>query len=437
MNKIKILILGKGGREHALAWKLLQSPFVEIVFVAPGNPGMITDGCKSVPSEFCKLDQLLYFAKEVGVNLVIIQQDDMLAAGYADVFRAQGFMVFGPNKAAAKIEWSKLFAKKLMASAGIPTAPYRAFTDANEAKKYARSKDGRGVVKADGLASGKGVTVCTDINEAEAAIDDCLVKKIHGKAGELILIEDLLEGEELSAHFFTDGRDVKMFPFTRDYKRLRNGNKGPNTGGMGVYGIIPVGAALAKTIESIGLACVRALDKESATFSGLLYPGFILTKDGPMVLEFNSRFGDPETQNYMMSLKNDVDLASSIIACIEGRLGDIDLRWKSNPVYAVTLITEGYPENPCKGDVIHFRPDKLGYLRQDYIPINTPKFFHCGTDYNKKGQLVTSGGRVMTVTTEVYRKHPESNKWAYYALQLDDAIRFSGMKYRTDIGLSL
>jgi phosphoribosylamine--glycine ligase len=433
LNKIKILVIGKGGREHALVWKLLQSGRVEVVYAAPGNPGMMMEGAQCIPLPFCALEKLLELVCNEDIDLVVIQQDDFLAAGYADAFRRTGVAVFGPSQAAAKIEWSKIYAHELMVAAGIPTPPACAFfnSEIDIARDYVRAKNGQVVVKADGLALGKGAFPCFSIAEALETIDSLMVRKTLGKAGENVLIQERVEGVELSVHAMTDGHFAQLFPFVRDHKHLLDGGKGPMTGGMGIYGPIKIDPELTDAIlNKIVLPCIRELDRRKTPFKGLVYPGLMLTADGPQVLEFNARFGDPETQNYMMMLEDDVDLAEAFIACDRGCLKDINLCWKPYPVYSITLAHGAYPGKCATQEVITFDREKV----HDGLGMIEVKNFHCGTA-GKSGELVTNGGRVITTTTSVRHPDPSQERgWGYQAVR-DGAVSFKNMRYRKDIGV--
>lgn len=428
MKKTNILILGSGGREHSTAWRIMKSPQVGNVYVAPGNPGTAMLGCKNIPllpaaGNFPLLCEL---AEQLFIDLVIVGPEAALAQGAADAFRNRGIAVFGPGGASV-IESSKSYAKELMRSIGIPTADFAVFGahEAKKAKQYARSKNGNVVVKADGLALGKGAIVCVnDITRAETAIDDMLVKGLLGRAGNKIVIEDLLEGPELSIHALSDGYAVRIFPALRDHKHLLEGNKGPMTGGMGVCGPIDVDPELLGVIEEkIVLPCIQELAKRHLPFVGCLYPGLMLTKDGPKVLEFNARFGDPEAQVYMRLLDDSVDLIEVLMACATGRLNEVELVWRDEKCVCIVLAAHGYPENPRKGDVI-----TIG----DAVD---PVVFHAGTKW-KDGLLCTDGGRVLNVT-QLTSAAPSIAYLDTYAAIHRGRIHFYGMQFRNDIAASL
>ena len=439
MQKVNVLIIGGGGREHSTFWKLMQSPQAGNIYAAPGNPGMAMMGCKNIPiaptSENFGL--LADIAENLKIGLVFVGPDNALHDGIARVFTHRGIPTFGPSHATI-IESSKVFAKELMRKVGIPTADFEVFSDPNAAKKYAASKKGEVAVKADGLALGKGARVCSSIEESSAAIDDFMIKKTLGQAGEKIVIEDVLEGQELSIHALCDGDHVKLLLPVRDHKHLLDGGKGPMTGGMGVCGPIPVSDALMEKIEQeIVLPCIRELASRNMPFVGCLYPGLMLTADGPKVLEFNARFGDPETQVLMRLLKYDVDLIDVFLACTSGRLDKVELRWKDAYCTCVVLVAEGYPGNPRKGDKI-----ELGSYTKtpaySYDPGSTETVvFHAGTAFSN-GELVTNGGRVLGVTTLFNNTLPLATGVAMSYLEIDSQrfkqIGFHGAHFRRDIG---
>ncbi|MDE2188403.1 MAG: phosphoribosylamine--glycine ligase [Patescibacteria group bacterium] len=443
MNKINILIIGSGGREHAIAWKATQSPQAGTIYVAPGNPGTAMLGCKNIPLTHNEQDipALVELACHLEIGLVIVGPETALARGIVLAFKNRGIPTFGPA-IAWFIEASKVEAKKMMEKVGIPTADFWTYTwpEVEAAKAKVRELDGDCVIKADGLAAGKGVTVCKhNIPEAEAAVDDLLVKKKLGMAGEKIVIEKRLEGMELSAHVLCDGEHIKMFPFVRDHKRLLDGNEGPMTGGMGVCGPIDVDPALAKTIEEkIVMPLIKELGESGMPFVGCLYPGLMITKDGPMVLEFNARFGDPEAQAYMRLLSLETDLVEVLLACTQGRLDQVELHWRGKECLVVTLTADGYPDSPRTGDLI-----VLDHI--DQSDSDGPIVFHCGTCW-RNGYLTTNGGRILSYTDllptndtrSIRPNNTRSLRGTYLKRAFDEiktGIDFDDMHYRTDIGM--
>lgn len=426
MKKINVLIIGGGGREHALALGIKRSKQVDEVYVAPGNPGTALLGCHNIPlpptrQNFDLLDDLIF---RLNIQLVVVGPDNALADGIVDVLSLKGVRVFGPTQAAAQIESSKAYAKQLMKAAGIPTAKFEVFIDHKHALEYVRIRNGFVVIKADGLALGKGVRVCSSVLQAEKALHEFMVADILKGAGKTVVIEEKLEGEELSAHFLCDGIHIKAFPFVRDHKHLLAGNQGPMTGGMGVYGPIDVKPGLLEQIEKeIVFPLLRTLEERDMRFVGCLYPGLMLTKDGPKVLEFNARFGDPETQVYMRLLEDDVDFLDVLLACTEKRLDQVELRWKPEKCVCITLAAYGYPDDPRKGDVIGI-DSSIANGQAD------PVIFHGGTRWDRNC-LVTNGGRVLYVTKLV--KGPDEIGWAYRPLRQGQIV-FQNMQYRTDIG---
>jgi len=423
--KTNVLVVGGGGREHALAWKLKQSPQAGTIYVAPGNPGTAMLGCQNIPLAPIpnNFDMLADLACHLNIGLAVIGPDNVLADGIVRLFKNRGIPTFGPEGAWI-VEASKSFAKELMHKTNIPTADFEIFTSPEAAKEYVRSKNGDVVVKADGLALGKGVRVCLNVAMADAAIEDFLVKQTLGNAGARIVIEDRLEGVELSIHALCDGEHVKLFPPVRDHKHLLDGNRGPMTGGMGVFGPIDVEPGFMERVErEIIMPCLQDLAAHGLPFVGCLYPGLMLTKDGPKVLEFNARFGDPETQVYMRLLKEDVDLIEVLLACIKGRLDKIDLRWKDEKCVCITLAAHGYPDNPRKGDAVSI-------LWHGDRNITDPVLFHAGTSWSDGG-LYTNGGRVLNLTKMI--TDPFDINRAYYPIKGRE-IGFNGMQYRKDIG---
>jgi phosphoribosylamine--glycine ligase len=416
---LKLLVIGGGGREHAIAWKLARSARVQKVFVAPGNGGTAREpGLENVP--ITDLGELADFAAREGVQLTIVGPEAPLAAGVVDSFRARGLRIFGPTRAAAQLESSKAFAKGFLFRHRIPTAGYQSFTEARAAHAYVDAKGAPIVVKADGLAAGKGVVVAASADEAHAAIDRLLVERSMGDAGSRLVIEDYLDGEEASFIVLVDGESSLALATSQDHKRLRDGDEGPNTGGMGAYSPAPVvtPALHARIVREIITPTVRGLARDGVPYSGFLYAGLMIDRGGnPKVLEFNCRLGDPETQPILMRLKSDfLDLVEAAAA---GRLDRVEAQWDRRAALGVVLAAANYPETPRKGDAIAELPAD----GEDY------HVFHAGTAL-RHGRLVTDGGRVLCVTAL-----GDSIKTAQRrAYEIVSGIRFEGMQYRRDIG---
>ena len=416
---MKLLVIGSGGREHALAWKLAQSPKVETVFVAPGNAGTATE------AKLCNLAlsahaELIDFCQREHISFTVIGPEAPLAAGIVDDFRAAGLAVFGPTQAAAQLESSKDFAKAFMEKHGIPTAQYQTFSNAQAARDYVSRKGAPIVIKADGLAAGKGVIVAMTLDEAHAAIDDMLLGNKMGDAGARVVIEDFLQGEEASFIVMVDGDNVLPMATSQDHKRLLDNDEGPNTGGMGAYSPAPVvtPAVYERAMNEIILPTVRGMKADGHEFTGFLYAGLMIDEHGaPFTIEFNCRFGDPETQPIMSRLNSDfVDL---IEAGIVGTLDSVNAEWSPKIAVGVVLAAANYPETPRKLDVIN------GLDAANQIG----KVFHAGTSSNEKGEIVTNGGRVLCVVGLGDDVAAAKTK-AYQALE---KISFAGMQYRTDI----
>jgi phosphoribosylamine--glycine ligase len=424
---MKLLVIGSGGREHALVWKLAQSPHVTQLWCAPGNAGIAKERLakKSAPVECVNLGaedlpKLLAFAQERKVELTVVGPDNPLALGIVDLFQKNGLRIWGPNRKAAQFESSKVFSQNFMEKYGIPTARAGTFSAAGPAKAFAVSLDGRCAVKADGLALGKGVLICTSAAEANKAIDEILVSKAFGAAGTKIVIQEFLEGMEISLHALCDGRTAKLFPTSQDHKRALDGDAGLNTGGMGTYSPTPflTDAQLADTGRKILEPFMRGCAAEGIDYRGILYPGLMLTKTGPKVLEFNARFGDPETQVYLTRLEN--DLVELLDASVNGTLDKIELKWKAAASVCVVMASGGYPGNYAKGKPI------LGLAEAARLP--DAKVFHAGTA--KSGdQIVTNGGRVLGVTA-LGRDLKSAQDAAYAAV---GKIHFDGAHFRRDI----
>lgn len=416
---MKLLVIGSGGREHALAWKLAQSPKVATVFVAPGNAGTATEP-KLQNLALSKHEDLIEFCRSEGIAFTVVGPEAPLAQGVVDDFRAAGLKIFGPSRYAAQLESSKDFAKAFMAKYGIPTAQYQTFENAEAAHEYVAAKGAPIVIKADGLAAGKGVIVAMTLEEAHAAIDDMLLGNKMGNAGARVVIEDFLQGEEASFIVMVDGSNVLPMATSQDHKRLLDADKGPNTGGMGAYSPAPVVTpkVYQRAMNEIILPTVAGMKAEGHEFTGFLYAGLMIDADGaPYTIEFNCRFGDPETQPVMSRLDSDfVDLVEAAIA---GKLDTAQAEWNPKTAVGVVLAAENYPETPRKGDVIH------GLAEANQIG----KVFHAGTVANEKGEVLTNGGRVLCVVG-LGDDVAAAKQKAYEALE---KVRFDGMQYRTDI----
>jgi len=412
---MKLLVIGGGGREHALAWKLASSARVQRVFVAPGNGGTASD------KRFCNVpyssnESLAQFAREKDIAFAVVGPEAALASGVVDVFRARGLRIFGPTQAAAQIESSKDFAKALMRRHGIPTADYQTFTGASAAHAYVDRRGAPIVIKADGLAAGKGVVVAMTPGEAHAAIDSILT----GTPGSRVVIEEFLEGEEASFIVLSDGKSVLALASSQDHKRLLDNDRGPNTGGMGAYSPAPIVTPTlhAKVLREIIMPAINGMAAEGNTFTGFLYAGLMIDQAGRVkTVEFNSRLGDPEAQVILLRLRS--DLVPLIEAAIDGSLDQVEAEWDRRTALGVVIAAAGYPNDPRKGDAITQLPDE----KEDCIT------FHAGTAL-QDDHLVTSGGRVLCVTAlaETVRA---AQKRAYDAV---DEVAFDGMQFRRDIG---
>ena len=416
---MKLLVIGSGGREHALAWKLAQSPAVTTVFVAPGNAGTATESKLHNLALSAHAD-LIDFCQKENIAFTVVGPEAPLAAGVVDDFRAAGLKIFGPTRFAAQLESSKDFAKAFMAKYHIPTAQYQTFADAAQAHAYVNSKGAPIVIKADGLAAGKGVIVALTLEEAHAAIDDMLLGNKMGDAGARVVIEDFLQGEEASFIVMVDGNHVLPMATSQDHKRLLDNDQGPNTGGMGAYSPAPVvtPAVYERAMNEIILPTVAGMKAEGHDFTGFLYAGLMIDATGaPHTIEFNCRFGDPETQPIMSRL--DSDLAGLIEAGIDGKLDSVHAEWKPQSAVGVVLAAAHYPDTPRKGDVI------TGLKEADRIG----KVFHAGTTANAEGDILTNGGRVLCVVG-LGDDVAAAKAQAYQALE---KISFAGMQYRKDI----
>ncbi|MDW2796879.1 phosphoribosylamine--glycine ligase [Clostridium boliviensis] len=421
---MKVLIIGGGGREHAIAWKAVQSPKVHKLYCAPGNAG-IAEIAECVDIGVMEFDRQVEFARSKGIDLVIVGPDDPLVAGAADAFLKAGMRVFGPEKKAACLEGSKSFSKDLMKKYNIPTAAYETFDQASAALTYLETAKMPVVLKADGLALGKGVLICNTLEEAKDGVRTLMLDKQFGSAGDRIVVEEFMVGREVSVLAFVDGKNIKIMTSAQDHKRAKDGDKGLNTGGMGTFSPSPfyteeIDAFCRKYIYQ---ATVNAMKSENREFKGIIFFGLMLTKEGPKVLEYNARFGDPETQVVLPRMKNDI--IEVFEACIDGTLDKIDLQFEDNAAVCVVLASAGYPEHYEKGFPIkgleHFK-DQAGY----YV-------FHAGSRSGEDGMPVTNGGRVLGVTA-LGRDLKEARANAYEATNWVD---FENKYMRHDIGKAI
>ena len=421
---MKVLIVGSGGREHAIAWKVAQSPKVEKIYCAPGNAG-IAEVAECVPIGAMEFEKLAAFAKDRQIDLTVIGMDDPLVGGIVDVFEKEGLRVFGPRKNAAILEGSKAFSKDLMKKYGIPTAAYENFDNADEALAYLETASMPIVLKADGLALGKGVLICNTLEEAKEGVKSIMLDKKFGSAGNQMVVEEFMTGREVSVLSFVDGNTIKIMTSAQDHKRAKDGDEGLNTGGMGTFSPSPFYTEEVDQFcrEHIYQATVDAMKKEGREFKGIIFFGLMLTDKGPRVLEYNARFGDPETQVVIPRMKNDI--VEVFEACIDGTLDQIDLEFEDNAAVCVVLASDGYPVKYEKGLPIrgleNFR-QKDGY----YV-------FHAGTAFDREGRIVTNGGRVLGVTaTGENLKAARAN--AYRAAEWVD---FDNKYMRHDIGKAI
>ena len=419
----KLLVIGAGGREHALAWKLAQSAHVGEVLVAPGNAGTAQEAkCRNVAVAATDLDALLALARDEGVAFTVVGPEAPLVSGVVDRFRQAGLRIFGPTAAAAQLEGSKAFAKDFLARHAIPTAGYSGFTDADTAVEYVRQHGAPIVIKADGLAAGKGVIVATTLEEAEVAITDMLSGNAFGAAGARVVIEEFLDGEEASFIAMVDGTTALPMATSQDHKRVGDGDTGPNTGGMGAYSPAPVVTpeVHARIMREVIEPTVRGMADDGVPFTGFLYAGLMIDASGaPKVIEFNVRFGDPETQPVMMRLTS--DFAALVEAGIDGRLDTVQPDWDPRPALGVVMAAEHYPATPRTGDVIN---------TWDTPPLADTKVFHAGTTLDAHGQAVTAGGRVLCVTA-LGETVADAQTRAYGELA---GISWPGEFHRHDIG---
>ncbi|RQO72810.1 phosphoribosylamine--glycine ligase [Aquitalea sp. FJL05] len=417
---MKVLVIGSGGREHALAWRIAKSSRVSKVFVAPGNAGTALDP-NLTNIALASNEELVAFARSEDIQLTVVGPEAPLAAGVVDAFRAAGLKIFGPTQYCAQLESSKDFAKAFMQRHGIPTAGYQTFSDAGEAHAYVDAKGAPIVIKADGLAAGKGVVVALTLEEAHAAIDDMLVGNKMGSAGARVVIEDFLQGEEASFIVMVDGDHVLPMATSQDHKRLLDDDLGPNTGGMGAYSPAPVVTPQVhnRVMREIILPTVQGMKKDGHSYTGFLYAGLMIDKDGnPFTIEFNCRFGDPETQPIMARLKSDFTVL--LEAGVNGKLDQVEAEWDRRVALGVVLAAAGYPEAPRKGDVISGLPAETA----------DSMVFHAGTTFNDSKQVVSHGGRVLCAVGL-----GDSVKMAQAkAYTVADAIHFDGCQLRRDIG---
>ncbi len=420
---MNVLVIGGGGREHALVWKIRQSPLVKRVVCAPGNAGIAAIApCVDLAADH--LEGLAEYAAREKIDLTVVGPEAPLCKGIVDLFAERKLRIFGPSKDAAMLEGSKIFCKELLRRHGIPTAAFRAFNDARSALDYLRTSPFPLVVKADGLAAGKGAVVCQTLSDAEAAIDQMMVKQVFGAAGARVLVEEFLGGVEASVLSFTDGKTISILETAQDHKRVYDGDHGPNTGGMGAYSPAPVASErdYDRVEREILVPMVHALNKEQKRFQGLLYAGIMFTKGGPKVIEFNVRFGDPECQPLLMRMKS--DLVPVLQATIDGKLDQVPIDWDPRPAICVVAASGGYPGRFETGYEV------TGLVEAAAVPDTV--VFHAGTAL-KDGKVVTTGGRVLGITA-LGADLREAQKRAYEAAA---KIQFTGMHFRKDIGAKL
>ena len=416
---MKVLLIGSGGREHALAWKISQSPLVDRVFCAPGNPGT-AELAENIDLGVGDIAELVKFAKSESIELTVVGPEAPLAEGIVDAFKAEKLTIFGPTGAAAQIEADKAFCKKMLRAGSVPTAEGRVFEDLSAAKNYISSRDEALVVKASGLAAGKGVFLCANPQEALDAVEKVMGEKIFGQAGETVVVEEMLKGQEASILALVDGTNIYVLESSQDHKAIGDGDTGPNTGGMGAYSPAPVvtDEVMDQVVSDILVPSVDAMNRSGTPYRGLLYAGIMITPGGPKLLEYNVRFGDPETQPLMVRLKS--DLVEALLAVCHGKLDKVSLDWDPRPCVCVVMASGGYPGAYEKGKVIEgvAEANKL----KDVV------VFHAGTAM-KDGQLVTAGGRVLGVTA-LGKDIAAAKARAYEAVS---KISFEGAYYRKDI----
>jgi phosphoribosylamine--glycine ligase len=417
---MKILVVGGGGREHALVWKIAQSPKVSKVYCAPGNAG-ISEQATIVPIQANDLNGLLEFALKEKVDLTVVGPEDPLTRGIVDLFESKSLLIFGANKKAAEIEGSKAFAKEMMKKYRIPTAFYEIFDNRNEAVRYIRDQGAPIVVKADGLAAGKGVIVCKTVEEAIHSVDQIMVEKIFGNAGNRVVVEEYLVGEEASYVAFTDGKTILPLASSQDHKAILDGDQGPNTGGMGAYSPAPVvtDEVHEEIIEKILRPIIYGMGEEGRPYQGVLYAGLMIHEGHPKVLEFNARFGDPETQPALMRMKGDI--VPILEACMQGTLSRHKIEWDNRASVCVVLASQGYPGDYEKGKIIEGLKE-VSQMEKVFV-------FHAGTTL-KDGQVITNGGRVLGVTG-LGEDISRAIERTYQAVK---KISWEGVYYRTDIG---
>ena len=417
---MKVLVVGAGGREHALVWKISQSPKVTKIYCAPGNAG-ISEQAAIVSIKANDLNSLLEFALKEEINLTVVGPEDPLTKGIVDLFESKGLFIFGVNQKAAEIEGSKAFAKEMMKKYYIPTAFYEIFDSRNEAVKYIRKLGAPIVVKADGLAAGKGVIVCKTVEEAIQSVDKIMVEKIFGEAGNRVVVEEYLVGEEASYIAFTDGKTILPMASSQDHKPIFDGDEGPNTGGMGAYSPAPVvtDKVHEKILEKILRPLIQGMGKEGRPYKGVLYAGLMIHDSQPKVLEFNARFGDPETQPVLMRMKGDI--VPILEACIKGNLSQYQIEWDNRASVCVVMASKGYPGDYEKGKAIKGLKE-VSQMKDVFV-------FHAGTGL-KDGQIVTNGGRVLGVTG-LGEDIPRAIEKTYQAVK---KISWDGVHYRRDIG---
>lgn len=417
---MNVLVIGGGGREHALAWKIAGSPRCSELYIAPGNAGTALVG-ENVAINTRDHKEVIRFCKDKAIEFVVVGPDDFLASGIVDSLRDAHILAFGPTQAAAKLEWSKAFSKDFMNRHGIPTASSATFTTFNEALEYSKIQTLPMVIKADGLALGKGVVIAQTHEEAERTLNSFMVDNAFGDSGKTVIFEEFLEGPEISVHAFCDGTVAKIFPVARDHKRAGDGNTGLNTGGMGAIAPIEITPELIKEIEEkVVLPVMKGMADEGTPFVGVLYPGLMVTASGIRVIEFNARFGDPEAQSFMRLLESDV--LDIMLSCVEGTLSKKDIHWSAEHACTVVMASGGYPSKYTSG----FPINGLSAITDKSVVV-----FHAGTEKNGD-EVVTAGGRVLGVSATAETAE-EATRKAYEAVQL---LQFDHMEYRTDIGAS-
>lgn len=417
---MKILVMGGGGREHALVWKIAQSPKVSKIYCAPGNAG-ISDQAMLVPIKANDTSGLIRFALKEKIDLTVVGPEEALTKGIVDLFESKGLSIFGPSQKAAEIEGSKAFAKEMMKKCHIPTASYEIFEDPKEATKYIRKQGAPIVVKADGLAAGKGVIICKTVEEAIQSIDRMMVEKIFGDAGHSVVIEECLMGEEASYIAFTDGKAMLPLASSQDHKAVFDGDTGPNTGGMGAYSPAPVvtGQVHKRIMEEILKPLIQGMAEEGRAYRGALYAGVMICDGVPKVLEFNARLGDPETQPVLMRMKGDI--VPVLEACIKGNLSQCEIEWDNRASVCVVMASRGYPGDYEKAKAIEGLKE-VSQMEDVFV-------FHAGTAF-QDSQIVTNGGRVLGVTG-LGKDIPSAIERTYQAVK---KISWDGVHYRTDIG---